>query len=317
MPAVFEAAEEAPLGGALVDFRGQLTDPKQTTVVEGGFENFADFVLGEPNNAVYVGGTARKLAMAVTEKVPFQVEIVQPQVPLVHNGTMQLKVVVHREAGFDKPVHLEFPFSPPGVGAAGAVEIPQGASAALYPLNANGNALVGKWPIYVIAAADVDGQAWVSSQLAELEIASQYVLADLKRAACEQAQPSQIFATLTHNTAFEGSAQALLLGLPPGVTVEPVEFTKETTEIAFPVTTTTATPVGNHKTLFCQVTITQHGEPIVGTVGGTELQVNAPPAGAPPVAAVVAAPVVAAAPVVKPLSRLEQLRAQVLGENKP
>jgi hypothetical protein len=312
MPVVFEAAEDAPVGGGVVDFRGKLADPNQTAVVEGGFENFADFVLGEPNASVYVSGTVRKLAMAVTEKVPFHVEIVQPKVPLVRNGTMNLKVVVHREAGFDKPVHLEFPFSPPGVGAAGAVDIPQGQNEALYPLNANGDAIVGKWPIYVIAAADIDGQAWVSSQLAELEIAGQYVLADLKRASCEQAQPTQIFATLTHNTAFEGQAQAQLFGLPPGVTVGPVEFTKDMAEISFPVTTTKDTPVGSHKTLFCQVTITQNGEPIVGTIGGTELQVNAPPANAPPVVAAVAAPVAEAAPVAKPLSRLEQLRAQVL-----
>lgn len=108
-----------------------------------------------------------------------------------------------------------------------------------------------------------------------------------------------------------------MLGLPPGVTIAPVEFTKDMTEIAFPVTTTTDTPVGSHKTLFCQVTITQNGEPIVGTIGGTELQVNAPPANAPPVVAAVAAPVAEAAPVAKPLSRLEQLRTQVLGGGKP
>ena len=48
----------------------------------------------------------------------------------------------------------------------------------------------------------------------------------------------------------------------------------------FQVKTTKETPVGTHKSLFCQVTITQNGEPIVGTVGTTELQVNAPAAAA-------------------------------------
>ena len=44
--------------------------------------------------------------------------------------------------------------------------------------------------------------------------------------------------------------------------------------------------MGNHKSPFCQVTITQNGEAIVGTVGATELQVNAPAvaAAAPPAA---------------------------------
>jgi hypothetical protein len=263
---------------------------------------------------VYVGGTVRKVAMAITEKAPFRIEIVQPKVPLVRNGTMSLKVLIHRDAGFDKPVRLEFPFSPPGVGATGAIDVPQGQNEAAYPLNANAEAMLGKWPIFVTGAADIDGQAWVSSQLAELEIAGPYVTADVKRAACEQAQPTQIFAALTHNTPFEGKAQAQLLGLPPGVAAAPVEFAKDTAEIAFQVTTTAETPVGSHKTLFCQVMITQNSEPIIGTVGTTELQVNAPAAAAPAQAAE-AAPVAAAAPAAKPLSRLEQLRAQVLGSD--
>ena len=160
---------------------------------------------------MYIGGTCRSVAMAVTEKVPFHLEIVQPKVPLVRNGTMNLKVVVERDEGFDKPIHLEFPFSPPGIGAAGAVDIPAGQTEGVYPLNANGDAMIGKWPILVIGAAEIDGQAWVSSQLAELEIAAPYVTAELKRAAVEQGQTTQIFATLTPSTSFEGQAQAQLL----------------------------------------------------------------------------------------------------------
>ena len=49
---------------------------------------------GEPNNAVYVTGIVHKVAMAVGEKVPYHLEIVQPKVPLVRAGTMNLKVVV-------------------------------------------------------------------------------------------------------------------------------------------------------------------------------------------------------------------------------
>ena len=47
-----------------------------------------------------------------------------------------------------------------------------------------------------------------------------------------------------------------------GVSADPVEFTKETKELAFQVKTTKGTPVGSHKTLFAQTTITQYGEPI-------------------------------------------------------
>ena len=163
----------------------------------------------------------------------------------------------------------------------------------------------------VIGAADINGQAWVSSQLAELEVADRYVTFDMKRSACDKGQPTQIQCTLAHNTPFEGKAKAELLGLPPGVSADPVEFTKETKELAFQVKTTKDTPVGSHKSLFCQITITQNGEPIVCTVGTTELQVNEPPAAAPaPAPKADAAKPATPPPAAKPLSRLEQLRAK-------
>jgi hypothetical protein len=314
VPVVFDATADAPIDGDLIDFRAKLADPKQPPL-EGGFENVADFVLGEPNNAVYIPGTVQKLAMAVGEKVPYRVEIVQPKVPLVRAGTMNLKVLVQRDAGFDAPLTVLFPFNPPGVGSAGAITIDKGQSEGLYPLNANGDAMIGKWPMIAIGAADIDGQAWVSSQLADLEIAERYVIFDMKRAACDKGQPTQVQCIIAHNTPFEGNAKAELLGLPPGTTADPMEFNKDTKELLFQVKTTKDTPAGSHKSLFCQVTITQNGEPIVSTVGGTELQVNEPPA-APatpaPAAAAPAAVPPAAAPAAKPLSRLEQLRAKVL-----
>ncbi len=320
MPVVFEATDNAPLGGTAVDLRAKLSDPKQKADVEGGFENNADFVLGEPNNAVFINGVVHKLAMAVTEKVPFHLEIVQPKVPLVRAGTMNVKVVVHRDAKFDAPLTILFPFNPPGVGATGSITIDKGKSEDFYPINAAGDAALGKWPMMVIGAADINGQVWVSSQLAELEVADRYVGFDMKRSACDKGQPATIQCTLTHTTPFEGKAKADLLGLPPGVSADPVEFTKETKELAFQVKTTKATPVGSHKTLFCQATITQNSEPIVGTVGTTELQVNEPSAAAPaPAPKAAAAKPATPPPAAKPLSRLEQLRAKAhhADEKKP
>jgi hypothetical protein len=317
MPVVFEAAADAPIDGDLVDLRGKLADPNQpTVVVDGGFENNADFVLGEPNAAVYISGIADKVPIVVAKEVPFRLEIIQPKVPLVRSGTMNLKVAVQRDAGFDGPIYVQFPFAPPGVGAAGAITIDKGQNEGPYPLNANGDAMIGKWPVMAIGAAEIDGQAWVSSQLAELDIADRYVAFDVKRAACDQGQEAQVLCVITHNTPFEGNAKAELLGLPPGATADPVEFTHGTAEIAFKVKTTTGTPVGSHKSLFCQVSITQNGEPIVGAVGSSELQVNAPPAAAPAPAPAEAKPAEPAAAPPKPLSRLEQLRAKVRSEEK-
>jgi hypothetical protein len=312
MPVVFEAAEDAPVDGDLIDMRAKLADPKQPAV-EGGFENSADFVLGEPNNNVYIPGVVRKLAMAVTEKVPYRLEIVQPKAPLVRFGTMNVKVIVHRDAGFDAPLTLQFPFVPPGIGATGEVTVEKGKNEALYPLNANAGAAIGKWPMMVIGAADIDGQAWVSSQLAELEVADRFVAFDMKRAACPKEQATQIRCALDVNTPFEGIAKAEMIGLPPGASTSVVEFNKETKELVFDVKTTKDTPVGNHRALFCQTTITHNGEPIIANAGTTELRVTEPPTAAP-----IAAAAAGNAAAKKPMSRLEQLRARVLkSEEKP
>jgi hypothetical protein len=87
----------------------------------------------------------------------------------------------------------------------------QGKNEGLYPINAAGDAAIGKWPIMVIGAADINGQAWVSSQLADLDVAERYVTFDMKRSACDKGQPAQIQCTLAHATAFEGKAKAELL----------------------------------------------------------------------------------------------------------
>ena len=52
-----------------------------------------------------------------------------------------------------------------------SVNIPEGQDEVLYPINANGGAQIGSWPIYAIGSADAGGAVWVSSQLAELKVA--------------------------------------------------------------------------------------------------------------------------------------------------
>ena len=79
MPVVFEAEEGAQIGGALIPFRGRHVD--EATGISGQFTNLADFALGAPNNAWYYGCTVDKLPVAVTARLPFKLEIVQPKVP--------------------------------------------------------------------------------------------------------------------------------------------------------------------------------------------------------------------------------------------
>ncbi len=275
MPVVFEADAAAPIGGALVDFKGRHVDPAKN--ISGGFGNLADFALGFPNNTRYYGCNVNKLAMAVSEKVPFKLEMIQPKVPLVRNGSINLKIVVHRDEGFDGRILVQFPFRSPGVGTSYQLEIKKGTNEINYPLNANANAQFGKWPVYVIGRGEYKGPTWVSTQLAELEVAPPLVTMAIKKVVVVQGQSAKIVCTLTHAKPFEGEATAELIGLPPNVTVNtPQKYTKDTKELVFDVTTTDKSPVGKHRSMFVRSTIMQNGEPIVSTAGRGELQIVKP-----------------------------------------
>ena len=309
MPVVFEAAADAPLAGKLVELVASHVDDAKK--IQGGYRNVGQLVSGPPNNRMYVGCEVDRLPVAVIKKLPFSLEIVQPKAPLVRDGSIQIKVKVHRDEGFEQPITLQFPFRSPGVGTRGTVKVPADKNEIVYPLNANGNAALADWPMYILGSSNVGGNAWCSSQLATLKVAERFVTLEMQRASCEQGQETQFVCKLNHLTAFEGKAKAILFGLPPNATAEPLEFDKTTTELVFAVKTKADTPPGKHKGVFCQVQIPFEGELIVATAGRSELQVDKPlpkqpakPAPAPEKVAV-AAP---AKPAAKPLSRLEKLR---------
>ncbi len=315
MPVVFEAAADAPLAGALVDFTAKHADPAQN--IRGGFANKADMIISSPGQSLYWTCDVNRLAIAVVEELPFTLQIVEPKVPIVKNGSMQLKIVATKKAGWDEAINVEFPFRPPGIGAGSSIDIPKGQTEAFYPLNANGNAALGKWPMYVIGQANINGAAWAASQLATLEIADPYVQFAMDRTATEQGKPTEIVCKISTTTPFEGNAKVTLLGLPNKVTAPEMEFNKDTQELVFKITTDPTSPEGKHKNVFAQVVIPQNNELVVhANVGTTELQIDKPlpppketPMPAPmPTAVAKTEPPKTEEPPPKRLTRLEQLR---------
>ncbi|MEX0669537.1 MAG: PPC domain-containing protein [Pirellulales bacterium] len=283
VPVVFQAAADAPLTGKLLTFEArQVTDqdPEGKAGVRGHFENAADFVLGDPNNAVHYSGRVATLAVAVVDAVPFSVEIVQPKAPLLRDGSLDLRVIVKRSEGFDKPVAVEFPFRPGGVAANPSITIPPDKTEAVFQLSADGKAAIGAWPVFVLASGDVNGTAWVASAPITLDVAEPFTTATLKRTVCEPGQPANITCTLAHPRPFDGEATARLQGLPPETTAPDLKFTKDTTELIFPVVTTEKSPPGNHKTVFVEVLTPVGGEQTRMRGGSTELKI-VKPAGAP------------------------------------
>lgn len=313
IPVLLTAAPDAAPAGALADVVGRPVD--ENIKVEGHILQDTLLVRGQNNRKVW-GHEAYRMALAVTEESPFSIEVVQPKVPLVRNGSMELKVVAKRKEGFNAPIGVRMLYNPPGVGSAGSTQIPEGKTEAVIALNANNQAEIKAWKIAVMGEATVgNGPVLVSSQLADLEIADAFFTFAFSPAAAEQGQETDVLIKVAKNKDFEGPAKVELLGLPNEVTVEPIEITKDTQETSFKVKTAAKSPVGRHKTLLCRAVVMLNGEPITHSLGGGELRIDAPlppkPAAATP-APQPAQPVAVAQqpPAEKKLSRLEQLRVE-------
>lgn len=275
MPAVFEAAPDSAVEAKLCALNVSAADPAKP--VSGKIEQSVELIHGQ-NNAVYLQRQVDKLAVAVAEEAPCKIEIVPPKVPLLQGGAMSLKVVATRRDDCKAPISIAMLYNPPGIGSDATITIPADKSEASIPLSASADAKTSAWKIAAVANVDsANGKVWVSSQLADLAVAKPFVTAEIERANVEQGQPATVVCKMTQNVPFEGKAKVQLLGLPNKTSAPEMEITAADKEVRFAVATDAASPVGQHKGLFCQVTFDKDGEPLVENTGqGGVLRIDKP-----------------------------------------
>ncbi|MDA7880763.1 PPC domain-containing protein [Akkermansiaceae bacterium] len=307
-PILFEAKADAPIAGGLYSF--EIEDP--VSKLRGPFEEKISHVYVN-NQGDFHATDSERLAVAVIEEAPFHLDLFAPPVPLVRNGTMNLKITARRAEGYNKKITVSIPWKPPGVGAPNEIDIPEGKNEVYLTLNANGDAPIADYKVLVTGRSSTDkGQVYVSSSFADLKISEPYVQLALQMAATEPGKDTAIIAKVDTLEKYDGEAKVTIHALPHGVTATENTIKADTTELTIPLTVTGETRTGKHGNLFCQVIITKDGHPIPHNVGhGGTLRVDPPPP-APkkkpdaPVVAKVDAPKPATPE--KPLSRLEQLR---------
>ncbi|QDU73281.1 hypothetical protein Pan97_02480 [Bremerella volcania] len=312
LPVLMRAKPDAQLNGKLVDVVARPTN--QDIKVEGHVLQRTMLVRGQNNRDVW-GHDTDRMSVAVVEKVPYKLEIVQPKVPVVRDGSMKLKVKATRAEGFEDEIRLRLLDDPPGIGASRSIKIEKGQTEAEIPVTANGGAAIG---VHKICVLGTSGLSEVSSPFADLEVADRIVDFAFNQAACEQGQEAQIVVGLTAKREFPGEATVELLGMPSGVTTEPVKVNKDAEKAVFTVKVAQDAKDGKHKSIVARITVTENDEPIVQTNGNIELRVDKP---LPPKVATAKPkdePKKEEAPKPKPerpLSRLEQLRlAKEMGE---
>lgn len=260
MPVVFEAAADAPLTGKLMELTAASTDPEKPA--RGSFRHQLEFISG-PNNTFYYHTRADRLYVAVVEAAPFQIEIEEPKVPLVQGGSMNLKVKVVRDSGFEQPINLKMIWNPPGVSSSSDITVAKDAATGTCTLNASGNAELRKWKIAVIGWAEVDGgTVYVSTPLAGLEVAEPYITGKIETVSVSPGQSAKLICKLEQKKVFEGKATVKLMGLPDKISAPEAQISKDDKEVAFNVTVDPKCNNGSHKNLFCYVEVTQNEQPI-------------------------------------------------------
>ena len=321
IPVIIRAAADAPNIGKLVDFQAQTVVSPELTVV-GHLSQRSQMVRGQNEVDVW-GHNADRLAVAVTDPAPFDIEIVQPQVPLVRDGTLPLKIRAKRNEGFDKPINVYLLYAPPGVAASGSIAIPGDQSEVDLPLTANGGAGLRTWPITVMAVADTGrGTVKIASEFVMLEVADRLFEFQFNKTMVEQGKPAEVAVGVKLNRPMEGSIEIEVMGMPPGTTIATPKLVLApgAERVTYAMDVAADARPGNHKTMVCRGTVTSDKGIVTQVNGAIEVQVDIPLPMAPATPA--AAPVVAeapatqppAAPVEKPLTRLEQLRKQREGK---
>ncbi len=307
---LFTAAADAPLGGSLVDVVGRTTDPKQP--IEGHLRLRSSLARGQ-NQVEMWSYFADRTPLVVTEESPFTIDIVEPKVPLVRSGAMELKVVAKRKEGFTGPIAVKMLYNPPGVSSPTSVSIPEGQNEVLLPLTATAAADLQTWQIIALGEATIaEGQVLASTGFVNLEVAESYLAFTFQAATVEQGQETELVVKMEKRKDFEGSARVELVGMPNGATSEPIEITKDSSELEFKVKTIPTATAGRHKTLLARVVITEKGEPVTHMLGPGDLRIDTPlppKSNAAPAAAGTPKPAATAASD-KRLNRLEKLRKE-------
>jgi hypothetical protein len=285
---VFEAAPDATVGTAMAAVRVLKAAGAAATPV-GAMLQGTEMVYGEPNREPYRIALGDRLAVAVVEEAPVALELEPPAGPIARRGLLELKVKVHRDEGFDGKIRLELPFKPPGIGAS-MVEVKDGQTEVMFPINASADAPVKQWQIAVAASLVPDGAtkkeerkarragrgSWIASRPVTLSVIEPLVDLAAEKGQVEQGGRTTLVFKATKPTAFEGKAKATLVGLPAKAEAATVELEAGKESIEFVVTVAADAPAGRHDNIFCRIEVPKGNAWVIHQTAGTSLRIDKP-----------------------------------------
>ncbi len=331
-PIVVEAAADAPLAASLVTIRGIASTPEGT--VTGGFAQVVDLLPGAGDSS-FESIRVDRIALAVIEEAPYEVELPPPAGPLARDGAIEVLAKVRRTKGFDEALEVSLPYLPPGVEMDGPAIVPPGRDEAILRLSARPDADPASWRLAAEARpapprrdrremtltlmaqigatgaagrrAGVTAEGWpqVASRFVALELGPAPAVGRVEPAVAEQGRTVTVAVALEHARPLPASMTAILEGLPSRVEASPVPVAPEARRLEFRVVLARDAPVGRYEGLAVRLSGQAGGRAIVYRVGrGGRLEIH--PAGA-----------LSAGGDGKPLSPLDALRAREAAATRP
>jgi len=272
VPVVFYSDASARVSGSLVNTIGILKD--QGRELSGAFRQVVDLV-GGPADAIFQPVTVDRLAIAITEPVPYTLELIQPSIALPVDGTLTLDLILDRKSGFDSPIDVVIPLLPEWVDCEAKTRIPAGESTGQITLRANPKATPeAVWPIVAeasvglaektggnaIGAADMlptkasmIGMHSVASSLRSLKIGSSPIYGVIDTISAEVGETVEVDCKLDIQESLPETMSARIEGLPNRVLVEPVEIGKDARSIRFRMTLADDAPTGTFGGIVCRL----------------------------------------------------------------
>ncbi len=283
-PVVLHGAPDAPRAGALVDVVGTFGPDPAAPQVTGHFGHQVVLVEGE-NLTIFQDRVVDKLAMAVSDKAPFEIRMRPSAVPVVKGSSKDLIIEAVRAEGFTAPITLRIPWLPNGLGA-GTATIPEGVNEIPLYLEARAEAAVGEAKFVVMG----NSAGWdVCTPFSPVQVSEPYVAFQVPNTPLEKGKSVDVTVKVVQNAPFEGTYDVAMGNFPNGITAPVLQVNSATTELKFTVTATADAPEGKHYAMVMSTTLTSNGEIIRHQSPGAELAVFAPlPAelqAAPPVEA--------------------------------
>ncbi|MCE9604340.1 MAG: serine protease [Planctomycetia bacterium] len=281
VPVQFIAAADAKPQGALIRLLVRPTDPS-IALETGSHQAFA--FLSHSGGRAWQSWLVDRYILAVTERPPYSIELVAPQIPLSQSGELSMQVNLTRHGSFREPIEIQFDWVPPGVQAQPTVTIEEHETSKTLRLFAGPTAQPAIWKV-AATASTVGGSYYLgagrirnSSALVELAIAEPYVELKNKPAAVRRGEKSRIFWEVTHKKAFPGEAEAVLVGLPKGVSVVAPgpKLKVGDKELVFEVEAGGDALLGQYKELTCEIIVRQNGQEIRQRTGKGILRVDPP-----------------------------------------